>query len=47
MDKKVKGVIFESIKVANKNEFVGESIRARLKLYEASVVKAMFHGLES
>ena len=47
MDKKVKGVIYESIKVANENEFGGESIRARLKLHEASIVKAMLHGLES
>ena len=47
MDKKVKGVIYESIKIANENEFGGESIRVRLKLYEASIVKAKLHGLES
>ena len=47
MDKKIKGAIYETIKVANENEFGGEVIRARLKLYEASIVKAMLHGLES
>lgn len=35
------------MKVANENEFGCESIRARLKLYESSIVKAMLHGLES
>ena len=47
IEKKIKGVIYESIKVANENEFGGESIRARLKLYEGSIVRAMIHGLES
>ena len=43
----IKGAVYESMKVANENEFGSESIRARLKLYETSNVKAMLHGLES